>query len=653
MGNNYFLRTDVLPFEVPLLFSNKQLYRQFLAKDMLNELSKKLSKKNQNHSGIGNLNGTKPLYFISKATDSKSRKLSLVHPKSQIDMFRFMLQYEKDIVDAVASDFSVRSPQVRNKVTFNHQKAKQSRLAKWAAEFDLKHGIDSEETQFIFRHYFSYKWVSNYNEMTENEKIKHIQRKFTRVLKTDISNFFPSIYTHSLTWAVYGDKATGKMSQSDSFSFANTLDKLMQKINFNETNGIIVGPEFSRIVAEILLSQVDKQIKNYITENLKKKFQKDYVIIRYVDDIFIFSNDENLNNKILEKYQELLLNYNLQINNQKVKKFQKSETIFFSPVDNVKKAFHQFEISKNIFFYNKISKEKNLNFDNTIGKKEDWAILFNSIIREIDFFPDQNSKIVNYSLAALKTNISFIPNTSYDYFFILDGATSLLKLSFTYKAVHHYLFILSCLVIKLEKAFNEDLLEEKTFESHLQNIFRRLINILESDWFSIDEGYDLLTYMIYFKDNKSNVQWKISSSLLYKLLNLPRKNDYFVLTTLAKYILNDNNTVEKEYRVMYKKIIDSVKTVLKTNEKSRIGIDEVNNGTFFYILNDFYYYPNISSDDKKYFADLKKIHNFNQESYSSFTKNSYYQWKDSVDKIMFSVLKKKIEGQGFNSGYDF
>ena len=35
----------------------------------------------------------------------------------------------------------------------------------------------------------------------------------------------------------------------------------MQEMNYNETNGIVIGPEFSRIFAEVILQQIDTSVE--------------------------------------------------------------------------------------------------------------------------------------------------------------------------------------------------------------------------------------------------------------------------------------------------------------------------------------------------------------------------------------------------------
>src|SRR3546814_15117433 len=92
-----------------------------------------------------------------------------------------------------------------------------------------------------------------------------------------------NVYSHTITWAVK-DKLLAKEFKS-AYSFEAQFDKLMQRANYNETNGIVVGPEFSRVFAEIILQRVDqKVIANLAVNGLV--FNRDYEIRSYVDDFF-------------------------------------------------------------------------------------------------------------------------------------------------------------------------------------------------------------------------------------------------------------------------------------------------------------------------------------------------------------------------------
>ncbi|WP_237156673.1 RNA-directed DNA polymerase [Photobacterium leiognathi] len=164
----------------------------------------------------------------------------------------------------------------------------------------------------------------------------------------DVSKCFESIYTHSISWATKNKKII-KSDQNTKISalFGQKLDKLMQSSNKNETNGIVVGPEFSRIFAEIILQTIDLNVIKKL-ENYNYKHQKDYDICRYIDDIFIFSNEITLNKKIFEIYTDELSKFNLHINESKTKKI--SRPFFTSKSRVILKINNEVnEFSKSLF----------------------------------------------------------------------------------------------------------------------------------------------------------------------------------------------------------------------------------------------------------------------------------------------------------------
>ena len=69
------------------------------------------------------------------------------------------------------------------------------------------------------------------------------------------------------------------------------------KSSFNgNTHGIVIGPEFSRIFAEILLQSIDVKVKNKLLSYKSSNYIHGivegvhYTIKRYVDDYFLFYN---------------------------------------------------------------------------------------------------------------------------------------------------------------------------------------------------------------------------------------------------------------------------------------------------------------------------------------------------------------------------
>lgn len=79
------------------------------------------------------------------------------------------------------------------------------------------------------------------------------------VLHTDIAQFYPSIYTHSVPWVLH-TKAVAKASIGNMALAGNVLDKELQACQLGQTKGIAIGPDTSLGIAELLLSPLDKRI---------------------------------------------------------------------------------------------------------------------------------------------------------------------------------------------------------------------------------------------------------------------------------------------------------------------------------------------------------------------------------------------------------
>lgn len=80
------------------------------------------------------------------------------------------------------------------------------------------------------------------------------------VLHTDIAQFYPSIYTHSVPWVLH-TKAIAKASPKNMALAGNVLDKELQACQLGQTKGIAIGPDTSLGIAELLLSPLDERIQ--------------------------------------------------------------------------------------------------------------------------------------------------------------------------------------------------------------------------------------------------------------------------------------------------------------------------------------------------------------------------------------------------------
>lgn len=109
--------------------------------------------------------------------------------------------------------------------------------------------------------------------------------QYSHVSLTDVSNCYPSIYTHAIAWAIYG-RPDAKKWRSKKNKLGNQIDQLIRSSREGQTNGIPQASLLSHLLAELILGYCD----TYIDEKLKDK--EGVVILRYRDDYRIFANSD-------------------------------------------------------------------------------------------------------------------------------------------------------------------------------------------------------------------------------------------------------------------------------------------------------------------------------------------------------------------------
>lgn len=122
---------------------------------------------------------------------------------------------------------------------------------------------------------------------------------------SDISACFPSIYTHSIPWALHG-RMEGKTNRLLS-SFGNLLDKVTQGTRDGQTNGLIVGPHASNVVSEIILTSVDHNL-------IKKGYTR---FSRHVDDYKFYAETHEEAENFIRDLGLYLREYELTLNVEK------------------------------------------------------------------------------------------------------------------------------------------------------------------------------------------------------------------------------------------------------------------------------------------------------------------------------------------------
>lgn len=344
------LFSDVLPYECPIIFSNRYLYR-FLAKYlwvskeqnvdniMWNVLkqSKRLDEKDANAFAallfgcyekgkrVGILQHKLndlfyPYQFNIAHKENKNRTLSIIHPYNQWQVVEFYEQYKYSILYLCnQSKYSLRKPH---------------KIAQYFYYRDRLHrklsGHESDKVELFFNEYenlktyFSYEKYSNIYKFYEDYRYQRAEKKFKYLVKFDLQSCFDSIYTHTISWATAGGADKVKVLPGYHGSWVgDAFDNLMQSVNARETNGIVIGPEFSRIFAEIILQYIDQKVEQELWEEKELRHKFTYECYRYVDDYFLFYNDEKDRNLFMESLTKWLKEFKLQISPSKTEEFER------------------------------------------------------------------------------------------------------------------------------------------------------------------------------------------------------------------------------------------------------------------------------------------------------------------------------------------
>lgn len=135
------------------------------------------------------------------------------------------------------------------------------------------------------------------------------------ILKLDLSNFYHTMYTHSIPWMHMG-KLEAKKVRSGGYS--NTLDKLVRHEQFGETHGLPTGNLLTRIIAEHYMAKFDQRLDEYNSE---------FSFVRYVDDVTVGFNNDVEKSAFLYKFREIAVEHELIINEHKVREMTYDQSL--------------------------------------------------------------------------------------------------------------------------------------------------------------------------------------------------------------------------------------------------------------------------------------------------------------------------------------
>jgi len=144
----------------------------------------------------------------------------------------------------------------------------------------------------------------SYN-MRNDEKFLILDKSFKAkyFVHADVANCYPSIYSHSVPWALVGHQEA-KDNMNVKSKWYNKLDFAIRSMQRNETVGIAIGPDTSLLICELILSRVDK--------NLSK-----YKYLRFIDDFKCFCSSKDEAEEFIRVLSKELEKYHLKLNTKK------------------------------------------------------------------------------------------------------------------------------------------------------------------------------------------------------------------------------------------------------------------------------------------------------------------------------------------------
>ncbi len=640
-----YLKTDVLPFEIPVIFSNDDFY-DYIIKNT------RMYRKTLNSTKLNNIKSSIPLSFNSYVRYNKKRKISLINPFSYMYILKFIKNYENIYLNEFKnSNYSIRYP--KSKVNNYQYKRRVVRTNTYIEEVDK-----------IEKKNGTYYKVTPYKRSYEFENSNFFQKqtlKYKYFNKMDIKGCFNSIYTHSYKWLITSNFKES-ISLKRSLNMYPIIDELLQSINNHKTNGILIGPEFMRLIAEILLSGIDKEVN----EEIIKKGYQGVKIYRFIDDFYIFSKKEenikSVKNIIEKKYGD----YQLVFNDRKF--IEKNEIFILNEwYTEITYMLESIDFKK---FYTPSNKKIILDILVKFKGERSTVVTYiisivvnklNEEIKDIQKFSNQTSEILEknkevYNLYEelyrkfiedkpiikkeelfekfeylKKSNLEKITISEKRLFKIFEELIFYLKLSPKYVNTLKILNLsIECLILG-EELNNDNRFDYKIL---LKNVFTREMNIFED----FDGNYDdVLNILILFEYLEIYLGKK---DIEEKILN-GEDNNLLRMTYIYRYC---KNTCQKEYEDIIEKIEEKVRIKEEINYKKisehedvwkLLLFKEINKGQYEMVPDEMRKeFPNVYFilsflDSGGFFVDYEPINNIND--LKILNKKIYYKSLVSIN----------------------
>jgi hypothetical protein len=314
-----YLISDLLPFEKGNFLTNKYFYESVLEnRKIVNKIVKSIKADKEIFDSKWH---SAPLKFKVKKKNNLFREISIMNPLGSLESLIFMECFEKDVLNIIHNkkSFSVRKSQKVNSLFYKKVQNQQVFYTKDLEKTQLLLSIESSGS------YFNHKPFKKITDFYDSNTFSFYQDKFSKLLSIDILDCFPSIYTRSFKWLIskktYDSKKLGK-----TYSVYKGIDSFLQNLNGSNTNGILVGPEMMRLLAGFLLVHIDERIiERLFSKNII--YEVDYKIFRFVDDYFIFTDNNEVEKIISNEISTILNQFHLKVSDTKFKQYNNSFSI--------------------------------------------------------------------------------------------------------------------------------------------------------------------------------------------------------------------------------------------------------------------------------------------------------------------------------------
>lgn len=581
-----FILTDLLPVELSELFSFAPFYSFLLEKeqqDIIHSIIETLKKNKAKANTIMFEHGwgTAPLkYNILKGTNS-TREMSAIQPFSALNLFLFMECYQKDILNLFNEKhcFSIR---YHKKSTDLFYKTKTKKITQYFQHQSNRVGKGAIQQ---VGNYFKIAPFESLNAFADSRIWQMCNFKYRFYAKMDYKSCFDSIYTHSYKWMIERNVVDSK-SAKNSHLFL-TIDRILQNINGLSSNGLVVGPEFSRMIAEILLQEIDNQVMHSLS-NDGVHANKDYAAFRYVDDIFIFANEQMIIDKIIEKYKLFGEQYLLRLNELKL---SKGETPCL-PKEWLEKTRSLSDLISNFFYQGKKTDFDLLPEDKRFLVKIDYIPvdrLKDEIAILMKLYPEDRRTIVSFLLSTLYNNISK-KKDGYTLFGKQTLGKSLLLLDM---AFYIYAFCPSFDQTRKIISMIVYLNDEVNFKNN-DDVRVKLNNTITRYSFIFQTGnlFDLCDWFPFFSEYNISLGVKLEDSIIERALSY---NDPIIWSNLLLY--------SKYYEPFFDSIKSKIETIVEKEISNITGKEPFLYAEFWYVLI-FHNCPYLSASLKTKLTDM-------------------------------------------------